>query len=366
VLVEDAGALPVGKAKLTVTAANAWSATLNLRGQPTRTARGTSSASPVLAVFPAIPHANPALALPETRLSFAIAPASGTGASDLVDGSVTSGSFAGATLRGFRLAKTGRSPVQRVTVAWENDAEGDRTTTPGGTGYATGTLAATGLLPLAAVLGDGQRATLALNLSQTHQAVAFAQPYADKAASFFGGIVTVGDLGAPERGGPTESQPAGLRWRKAAMAAATSYRDGFGLGTPLGVTARVDRWVPQPTAEGLALALGLDRRELAVSYTAPPAGVLPELLGLRPRFGLVRLSPATSVPWAGSANGIVGTFAGTLTLPAPATRTTANGVFLQRAGTDPDLVGLGLVKIPVTGPGLPPGSFQTAGLRLDR
>jgi hypothetical protein len=357
VLVENGGE-PVGKAKLTVTGPRAWSATLHLLGQPARSARGTAVAETTQVVFPSLP----ALSLPVTGLSFTLSPAS-----DLVSGSVFVGSFAGSSLRGFRLARPGREPAVPVTATFLTSLPDpvDHDLLPAGAGHATGTGDGRGLLPLRGQLGDAVPFTAALNVSQTAQAVVFLQPYRDKASSFFGGILDLGDLALPARGASPDSTPAGLLWRKADDPAdlEPAYPDGFGLDAPLAVTAEIGPWKPMPSAEALALALGLDLRELHLGYLAPPTPpapqTLPDRLSLRPGFTLVRLSPATSVPWTGSAAGRSGTFTGTLTLPAPAVRTTVSGVFLQRDG---EPVGRGLVKIPVTG--RVPGAYVTSGISL--
>jgi len=347
--------LPVGKAKLVITTPGSYSATLELQEQTIRTRKGSfpTSGGATQAVeveFPAL------RAFPPATIRFEV-----PSTSDLVSGSLGDNS-----LKGFRLAKAGRSTSKLLTVTLANDVPGDRVTTPGGSGYATGTLSSTGLLSLKGFLGDGQAATLSLNLSQTNQAVVFAQPYADRSESFFGGILTIGDLGAPGRGGSKESQSPGLQWRKKANATATSYRNGFG---PLAITGRVSRWVPMTSAEGLALSLGLNLREIAVSYTAAPISTLPlpSRLALRNRFTLVRLLPTNAVAWSGKAVPSNGTFSGTLSLAAPATGTTVAGVLLQ----DPaflEQIGAGFVKIPITAPpnqtALPRGSFETAGIRL--
>ena len=148
------GALPAGKAKLTITGPGVFSATLERQGEPARSTRGTFAPSggatqSVAVTFPL------GRSFPETTVSFVI-----PSTSDLVTGSNES-----STLRGFRLVKPDRSWPQRLTVAFDNAVPGNRTTTPGGTGSATGSLNSTGLLPLTSVLGDGQAVTMALSLS---------------------------------------------------------------------------------------------------------------------------------------------------------------------------------------------------------
>jgi len=341
-LIERAG-LPVGKAKIVITQPRAYTATLEMQGQPVRSQKGSFSNPPVggeqtvVVDFPSV--ATPVtFVLPLTE--------------DLVTGSQGSDD-----LRGFRLAKPGRSPVQRVTVAFEHVFSGSRATIPAGVGYATGAFSSAGAISLRTVLGDGQATTLALNLSQTNQAVVFAQPYPDKTESFFGGILTIGDLGTPGRGGSTETQPDGLQWRKKAIATSKSYRGGFG---PLEVIGSVSRWLPVVSAQGLGLALGLDRLQIEASYDEAPPVVLPEVFVLRNTLSLYRVSPAAAVPWSGRVVPSVGTFSGRLSPPgAPAI--TVSGVFLQD-GDFLNHVGLGLLQIPISGSGVPTGSFETARL----
>jgi len=210
VLIVDASSLPVGKAKLTVTGPKAYSATMELLNQ---SGRATSKAglltnltSPLAVKFPAVGTTSP-----ETTLNFTITPNS-----DLVSGTVTVVPTTGApavlpvpaSFHGFRLVNPGLGGIaQRVTVALQAPT-GDPATVPGGTGYATGTATGTGTLPLRVVLGDTQSFSTTLNLSTGNQAVVFVQPYtADRKISFFGGIVTVGNIGLQARGSPPNGSP---------------------------------------------------------------------------------------------------------------------------------------------------------------
>jgi hypothetical protein len=349
VLVENGG-LPVGKALLRVTGPGGYTAALELQGQGKRSAKGAFANPPVgeaqtiEVTFPAGKGGVPAAATVAFTVRFD---------SDLVTG----------TLRGFRLAKSGRVPRQPCTVTFETAALGDRVNTPGGTGHATGAVSSGAVLALSGVLGDAQALVAGLNLSQTNQAVVFAQPYRDKSASFFGGILTLGDLGLPGRGAASESVTAGLQWRKIANAADLSYPLGIGVSAPVAVTGRVSRWVPVSTAEALGLSLGLAWREVFPTYTAAPGGSLPTLLSLNNSFSLLTVAPSVPVVTTLRATGSTGTFSGTMKLPAPAAGTTVRGVLLQDAsfGTQ---VGAGLIKIPVTRTPAVRGSFETAGIRL--
>ena len=365
-LLETAASVPVGKAKLTITGPKAYTATLELQGQRVRSVRAslpTNLVTPLTVSFPA------AGTIAQTDLVITLSPTS-----DLISGTVTgTGALDGTALRGFRLVNPGRGASQRVTLALEGPA-GDPATIPGGIGYATGTATVAGTIPLKGMLGDAQAFTTTLNLSVTKQAVVFVQPYTDKTGSFFGGIVTVGDIGLAVRAPSLQSQTAGLKWRKLANASLTapvvrtmpkSYTAGLGLATPLPVTGRFSKWVSMPSAEGLALSLGLNLRQIEVSYTAAPAGTLPNLLALRngalrSGFPMVRITPTNSVPWSGRAFGTDGTFTGNLTLPVPAAKSAVNGVFLQDEGFG-DTVGLGLIRVPQDAA----GNYRTTGIRFE-
>jgi hypothetical protein len=343
--------LPVGRAKLLFTAAGSFSATLELLGEAPRSAKGpfpiTAATTQTVPVFfregtGGVPAS--------TQVLFHL---------DSTSDQFT-GEHVGDTVRGFRLVKPDRSQPQRMTC--EFHTPGDRVNTPGGHGFGTGALNANGLLSVSGSLGDGQPFTLALNLSQTNQAVIFLQPYAVKSTSFFGGIMELPGLFAPERGGSGQTQPpgAGLLWKKAEMANATSYRNGFG---PLSVSSSLSKWFPSITAEGLALSLDLKLRQIEATYDVPPAGVLPSRFELRNAFTLIRSLPTNSVPWKGQAVASNGTFSGTLTLPVPAAKTSVTGVFLQDLSFG-NQIGTGLIKIPIADVGLPKGSFETAGVTL--
>jgi subtilisin-like proprotein convertase family protein len=358
----DVGFAPVGKIKVTVSSPTtrspspAYSATLERLGEPKRTTRGT---------FPAVPPPQP---LPITFPASRTLPAVNcvlvlSDGSDLVTGYQVSPPDR-VNARGFRLVRPGRIPGGNpaLTLALSPMMPGNRTTTPGGVGYATGTVNAQALVLLKGLLGDAQPFTRSLNLSHTNQAVVWLTPYRNK-TSCLGGIITIGDLGVPGRGASMDSAVAGLKWRRAADATATSYPAGF---APQSLSALVLRWHPVTTAEALAQTLGLKSRVLYADYISAPKTVLPIDWSLRDNFTLASLLPTYPtgfIPFTGRAFGQNGTFNGTFKLPAPATNTTLRGVFFQSA-TFGSFIGHGLLKIPITGPGLVKGSFQTSGIYL--
>jgi hypothetical protein len=358
VLLEDGG-LPVGKLKLTIASPStkspnpAYTATLLRLGEGQRSAKGsiTPGASPltVSLVFPAFQT------FPAVTYSLVI-----SDDSDLVTGATNPASTV--TARGFRLAKAGRIPGGNpaLTLSFPPAIDGDRTTTPGGIGYAKGSVNSKALIPLSGLLGDAQAFTGSLCLSQTNQAVIWLTPYKNK-TSYFGGIIEIGTLNVPGRNPATESATTGLKWARVLDATATSYPNGF---SALSLTASTSRWYSVPKAEALGQALGLAFRGINASYVAPTTDALPTLWSLRDNLTLLRIAPTNAVPFTGKALGTNGTFTGNLTLPAPAAKSAMSGVFLQDESFG-SLIGQGLIKVPITGPGLVKGSYQTSGIRLD-
>ncbi len=357
VLLEDGGQ-PVGKLKLTISNPTrgrpgpAYTAILERLGETRRVARGSvvPGASPltVSVTFP------PLRSFPSVTLDLVI-----TEGSDLVTGGTFPASSV--SVRGFRLARPSRIPGGNpaLTMVFPPDVPGDRITTPGGIGSATGLVNARALVPLRGQLGDAQPFATALNLSQTNQAVVWLTPYRNK-ASYVGGIVDVADLEAAERSASPESEATGLQWKCEPDPRAKAYPDGFG---PLALSSHSSHWV---RATNPATVAGLFR-ELYVSYIAPTSDILPTHLSMRDNLGLLRFSPDDAVPFSGRAVVANGIFAGNLTLPSPAARSVVSGVLLQDPFADGLLsyIGLGSIKIPITGAAVP-GSFQTAGIELRR
>jgi len=356
VLLEEAG-LPSGKLKVTVTSPTAkeskaaYTATLERLGEPRRSAKGTftaAGASPksVPVLFPAYkshPSAGYLIIVSST--------------SNEVTG--RRNPFSPIIARGFRLARMGHIPTGNpaLTMTFPPTIPGDRLTTPGGIGYARGTISSKALVPLAGQLGDAQPFTTSLCLSQTNQAVVWITPYKNK-ASYFGGIIDLAAPATPDRGLAIEPIAPGLKWARVADTTATSYPNGFNA---LSLTAMSSRWVPAKTAAALADSLGLGFRGINVTSIAPTTDVLPTFWSLRDNFSLIRTFPGHAVPFTGKALGTNGTFTGTLTLPAPAAKSAVSGAFLQDESFS-TLIGQGLIKIPVTAPVR--GSFQTSGVTL--
>jgi len=353
----DPEPLPTGMLKLLVTSTGTYSATLNQAGQSRRAVKGsftlnTEASEQTLDItFPAGRNNSP----PTTTLRV-ILPS--VGDSDLVTGQRDGGTQ---TLRGFRLARPRRTPLvtQKFTLAMTNSVPGDGVNAPAGTGTLTGVVDAKGMVRIAGFTGDAQTLTASFDLAQTNQAVFWMQPYKNK-ASYLGGILTLGNLGLPDRAGTAESLTDGLKWYKAADATEKVYPAGFDTQM---LEALASRWVAPATAVAMAESLGLAFGEMGVSYGNPLAvASLPSRFRLSTKLGLLRIAPNGAVPWKGKALTAGGTFAGTLTLPNGAGR--VNGVFLQDAAFG-GTVGAGLIRVPLpASQGTPKGSFQTIGIDL--
>jgi hypothetical protein len=349
-ILEDSNNMPRGKARLTVSSPGAFTATLEMLGQSKRSAKGVFT--------------NPANGDEQTvAVTFAAGKGGVPAATTLnltvrYNSALVSGSDGTHTARGSRLAKSGIAPKQAVTMALGNVVPGDRINTPAGTGYARGSVATTGSISLAGVLGDGQAFTTAPGLSETNQAVLWFQPYKDKTGSYVGGIVTVGDLGIPGRGASTESLSAGLKWRKVAGEKDLSYPLGIGVSNPLGLNARFSKWIPRTMADSLALSLGIESRQLFADYQSPTALAMPTIFYLTNGFNLTTLAPAMPAPFTGKLSGSNGAISGTLNKNIP-----LSGVMLQDQTFD-TWIGTGILKFPTLRVPAVRGSFETGGFNF--
>lgn len=360
-LLEDADAgLPVGKLKVTLSSPSAkqpipeYSATLDFLGHPRRNSRGTFTPTGTPQVVRVDFPAYQSYSSGTFYLTF-------TAGSNQVKASTGRGFFVPirVTGRGFRLARLGHIPTGNptLTMTFPPVVPGNRTATPGGVGYAKGTISSQALIPLSGMLGDAQSFTTSLHLSQTNQAVVWLTPYQNK-SSYFGGIIDIAVPATPDRGAVLGAHTAGVTWARLADASAPSYPAGF---SALSLTAKSSRWVPAKTATVLADSLGLTFRGINASYIAPTTDLLPNFWSLRDNSSLLRIAPTNAVPFTGKALGTNGTFNGNLTLPTPVAKSAMSGVFLQDA-TFGQAIGQGLIKVPITAP--VKGSFQTFGVEL--
>ena len=275
-LLEEAG-LPVGKLKVTVASPTkrspnpAYTATLERLGEPRRIARGsflaTASPQTITLVFPTFRTIYPAVTydlLVTTGMETVTAATNPASAQ---------------TGRGFRLALASQTPGgnQSLTLSLAPAVPGNRVSTPGGIGHATGFARSNGQVRLRGLLGDGQVFSATLLLT----------PYRDK-MSYLGGIVTIGDLAVPERSETAGAEEAGLKWKREPDPRAKSYPNGFG---PLDLSALASRWYAMRSAEALAQSLGLEFRIFEVRYVAPTMDVLPARWSLRDNYTLLPVFP---------------------------------------------------------------------------
>ncbi len=354
---------PIGKVKVTVAPPSkksplaSFSATMEQLRQPRRSTRGTFV--PSGGFVQAIPVEFPAVkSLPAFPIEFTL---------EEDEQSVFDAGPGPVMAQGARLASLGRLPGGNpaFTIPLMTAPPTDGVTTPGGVGHATATINPKGLIRTRGLLGDGTPFTASLNLANDQTAVVWLTPYKNK-ASYLGGQMFVG-FPIPFGNGwlpiyallpPTF--PPFLDWRVEPDARAKSYPAGFG---PLLVDAVAAHWLPTPQPEALAVGLGLQSRTLYLDAISPAPPATPTAVSLRDNSTLLAISPLNAAPLKAKANGKTGTFAGQLTFPGPASKAAVSGIFFQSFFTAPD-VGAGLIKIPVTGPGLPKDSFQTAGFFL--
>lgn len=360
-LLEDGAGIPAGVLKLSFKKGNAWQATLQSPGAKARKASGKlvltpgTTAGTVSAAFPASGSA-PAIALAATL--------------DL-ENPMFSGTYNAGTLRGFRMARGTELPATagRIALVFETGPH-DGITLPGGLGWAGGLVGTSGTATFSGVLGDGTAVQLPLQLSASGQAILWSQPHSDP-RSYFGGIVTLPDLGQTTTGNPP-LEP-NVWWFKAADARSPSYPAGF---PAMKVSVGGSRWTVPATAAALGASLGWENGSDAaveidgagLSNAAPQSTnpVLPTGFSLDPAFQLNAPASPSVVSWTGKVNPADGTFSGSFALPAGlaadgiAGAAATSGVLLQSDdwGT---VTGVGLIRVPVSGP---KGSFRTAAIVL--
>jgi uncharacterized repeat protein (TIGR02543 family) len=358
-LLETSSSVPIGAFKLTITAANAWSATLDSVGGASRKAKGTfvlaqgAPIAPITASFAANGSA------PAITLNVSLNGSQPT----------FNGTYNGGTVRGFKIASGSENPGSTTLCNLVLDPgvqNGD--TVPAGLGTLKGSFSNLGVGTFKGLLGDGSAATVSVKLSTTGQAVIWSQPSKDK-RTYLGGIITLGGIGQPANTSAKLTDRA--QWAKAADAKALNYPNGF---PAMPLTIGSSRWAVPSNATALGASLGWRSNRIAsvsisgggLSNSSPQAtaSLLPTEFSLDDSFNLVTTLPTGSplVAWSGKATNTDGGFTGTLTIPTGFSTAVlpgaaaASGVLVQDDvwGT---ITGCGLVKVPVAGI---KGSFKTA------
>jgi hypothetical protein len=255
---------------------------------------------------------------------------------------------------------------------------------PQGHGYATGAVAATGILKLAGKTGDGVAFTAALSAGPNRNYVAYINPY-KTATSFLAGKFTLVSR-EPATGFHVVAAETGVdfQWRKAAKATDKAYPAGFGIETPIGLLATMEPWAPLLPKQTLAQAYGMgadDVFNIAFSSnfnTTTYASKTPTKLGLNDKNAFyvgagAAGSPSAAVPanWAKiftiKVAPATGVLTGTLTItdyfppPGPPTfppkagktitrKLTIAGVMLRPATIGAEAFAVGSVTIPPIDP----------------
>ncbi len=360
-LLESTGATPAGVFKLLFKKGNTWSATLESPGAKARKASGKltlapgSSAGNLAASFAASGSA-PAVTLNATL--------------DL-ESPMVSGTYNGGTVRGFRLADNDELPASSTTLSLVFEAGGhDGIAVPAGLGWANGSIGTPGSATFSGLLGDGTAVNLPIHLSATGQAILWSQPYANP-SSFFGGIITLPDLGQTPASDPLLADR--VFWFKGPDTKSLSYPAGF---PAMEVKVGTSTWTVPATPAALGASLGWLNHDSPVveidgaglSNAAPQltTPTLPTGFTLDASFRLAAPASPSVVPWTGMVSTGGGTFTGSLALPSNfvpdgvAGAAAASGVLVQAEAWG-SVTGCGLIKVPVAGP---KGSFRTAAIIL--
>ena len=360
-LLESTGGVPAGTLKLSFKKGNAWSATLQSPGAKTRKSSGKIILAP----------GSTAGALTATFAASGSAPALTVNANLDLESPLVSGTYNGGTIRGFRLAAGDELPATGTALNLVFEAgPHDGVAVPAGIGWATGSIGPAGSATFSGLLGDGTAVSLPVKLSATGQVILWSQPYGNP-GSYFGGIITLPDLGQTTAGDPPLEE--NVWWFKGADTKSLSYPAGF---PAMGVTVGSSTWTVPTTASALGASLGWANNDSPVveidgaglSNAAPQPGTptLPTGFTLDASFNLTTPVSPSVVPWTGKSSAANGTFTGSFTLPATfvpegiAGPAAASGVLLQ---ADPwgNVTGCGLIKVPVAGA---KGSFRTAAIIL--
>ena len=360
-ILENNATIPAGAFKLLFKKGNAWSATLESPGAKARKASGKVVLAPGTTTGSLTATFSASGSAPSVTLNVSL---------DL-ESPIVSGTYNGGTVRGFRLAGTDERPPGSTTLSLVFEAGvHDGITAPAGIGWANGAIGPSGTATFSGMLGDGTAVDLPIHLSATGQAILWSQPYAN-ASSYFGGIVTLPDLGQTPADHPPLADK--VAWFKAADTKSLSYPEGF---PAMEVAVGSSTWTVPTTPQALGASLGWANNDSPVveidgaglSNAAPQPGnpTLPTGFTLDALFNLTTPVSPSVVPWTGKSSAANGTFTGSFTLPATfvpegiAGPAAASGVLLQ---ADPwgNVTGCGLIKVPVAGA---KGSFRTAAIIL--
>jgi len=361
-LLENEGGLPMGIIRLNVSKPSTWTANMDFLGTGRRASKGTFilESGEQRTQIPMVFKANKTS--PELRITLTLDADSpeivGEFDNDLLAGGVS----------GFRLVNFGGSPpdVRRINAALDAGVQ-DGIAYPAGLGWLKGTVNKSGAVNLRGQLGDTRPLVVTTRLSATGQALVWAQPYPEKAASFFGGVFSMPNVGQPAA--VATALESGSYWFKAANPKEKAYEAGF--AGPLLVTALTSGFVPVKTAPELEALFGLTNSTLLMEIEggglSNALGAEPKLMEawtLAPNFALLSTDP-NAARWTGRIVKADGGVTGSLVLPVGAAnlagKAVVNGVLLPNHEVDEGVIGAGLIKVPV--PGVK-GAFRTSSLLI--
>ncbi len=371
-LLENNAGRPTGAFRVTISANNTWTATLEMPGYAIRRSSGKFELNPnqntiaINAIYAATST------LPRCALNINL-----NDTANLFTGSYTSDTSSG-TVRGFRLANASQSPVKNLPIVLSFDGGVQSSiTVPSGIGFATGVMTNKGSATLRGVLGDSQGFTTTLRLSATGQALLWIQPYRNK-NSFLGGFISIDRLGQSLPVPNTEKWADNLKWYRSPDVSELAYTAGFG---PIAVLCSHSGWNLPSTAASLTTVLNLrssgqvgvvmDGAEFSnvANRATIGFGDLPTQFAITDRYALTASAPTSSTPakWSGSINRANGTISGSIRLPYGindilAGTATIQGVLLPSEAST-QMVGGGYIKIPVIGK---KGAYRTSALILQR
>jgi hypothetical protein len=362
-----------GIANVTLSSPGVWSATLDVAGsKKVRTAKGEVDLTPAIEdailpiKFPAV------VGTPGNTLELTL-----TGNDAIASGYYSqSDNDQKGDLYGFRLASNKELPAssKKFNLAiYSGNRYGFEA--PGGWGWACGSVSTKGAVTLTGQLGDTKPLKANLRLGATGQAIIWLKPYSNL-NSFVAGIIDFTGSGiVPETkliydGGGYNF----IRWCRDPDPKDASYPNGFNFEYLEVIVRSYDMPI---NAQGLCYALGSALGSDDVDFFAQVNNWSPDYT-LNGHYGIdgnYRLIQRNSTGWSGgiapktgilngfktykiygSDNPVVKFQVSGVLLPLPASGSQFNGPWFDR-----EIVGAGLVKIPITGRS---GAFRTVPYTL--
>jgi hypothetical protein len=249
---------------------------------------------------------------------------------------------------------------------------GSESSLPLGTGWATASINAKGVLNLSGKTADDTKLSATLNLGSDRAYRLYVNPYAKLPASYLAGTLPlIARTDAASRWHVAAGDASEVFWRKTSVGTGSNYPAGFG---PLTLSTHLEPWVKPTAATPLAALLGLPasvptagRLNLVIVALGlanipdhPFGSTLPRALKLDGQnlFSVVSEgSPANPTGFETKVNLTTGALTGSFTVPAvppvAARKVTFSGVVLQNSPADRSgLVG-GFFLLPASATGSP-------------